>query len=217
MPVLHTCGNIYRISGTKYHGFFAPLLIVAAPAHAYECLPAAFGRLVDVPVVAATRLKGYIHHGYTIRHNRGYIALSDEILGIRIVGFAHRENNGLCIRFERGGSGTVRRISPNLLSHAECCPRFRPTGIKGGMGQDFGYFCFGYAVLLCRFEVILERRIGQSLRHEGDNGNDGTVAEREQVIATPYLSEENIVVQTGELGGKLTKRIAPGGLFDFYL
>lgn len=85
------------------------------------------------------------------------------------------------------------------------------------MGKDFSDFSFGYSILLCRFKMVLERRIGQPLRHEGDNGYDGTVAERKEVIAAPYFSEKNIIIQTRKFGSKIAECVTSGRLLDFHL
>ena len=47
--------------------------------------------------------------------------------------------------------------------------------------------------------------------------DDGTVAERKQVVAAPYFPEEDVVVQVCEFGRELPERVASGGLLDFYL
>lgn len=85
------------------------------------------------------------------------------------------------------------------------------------MGEDFGHLCPGHPVLFGRFEMVLERGIGQPLRHEGYHRDDGTVAERKQVVAAPYFPEEDVVVQVCEFGRELSERVASGGLLDFYL
>ena len=85
------------------------------------------------------------------------------------------------------------------------------------MGEDFGHFGFAYSVFLRRFKVILERRVGQSLRHEGDHRYDGTVTERKQVVAAPDLPEKDVVIEMRELGSELAERVTSGCLLDFYL
>lgn len=83
------------------------------------------------------------------------------------------------------------------------------------MGEYFGYLGSGHSVLLRRFEMVLERGIGQSLRHQGHYGYDGTVAERKQIVPAPHFPEKNIIVQTCKFGGKFSERIASGSLLDF--
>ena len=85
------------------------------------------------------------------------------------------------------------------------------------MSKDFGHFGLRYSIFLCRFEVILERRVDQSLRHEDDHRYDGAVAEREQVVAAPHFSEKNVVIEVRELGCELAERVTSGCLLDFYL
>ena len=57
MPVLCAFGDVDNVAGMETDGRFAPFLIDALAADADEDLVCA---VVDVPVVAATRLKGYI-------------------------------------------------------------------------------------------------------------------------------------------------------------
>ena len=54
-----------------------------------------------VPVVTAARFEGHIGHGNTFLQERGKIALSREIPGVCVVGLSHREEDGLCIGFDR--------------------------------------------------------------------------------------------------------------------
>ena len=53
VPVLDAGHNVDHIAGMQLLRLFAPFLIVAPACHADEDLPAAFIRLVDVPVVTA--------------------------------------------------------------------------------------------------------------------------------------------------------------------
>ena len=205
------------IAGSQFDRFFSPFLIITATSHAYERLPAAFRGVVYMPVVAATRLKSDIYDRHASCHHGRNIALSDEILGIGIIRLANRKNDGLCIFFERTDCGTIGIFSPNLFCHTKSCPCLGPARIKSGVGKDFGHFGFGYSVFLCRFEVILERRVGQSLRHEGDHRYDGAVAERKEVIATPHLPEKDVVIEVRELGCELAERVTSGCLLDFDL
>ena len=53
VPVLDAGGNVDNIARVQLLRLLAPFLIVAPACHADEDLPAAFIRLVDVPVVTA--------------------------------------------------------------------------------------------------------------------------------------------------------------------
>ena len=171
-----------------------------------------------MPVVAAARLEGHIYHGDSVRYHGSRVTLTDEILGIGIVGFPHGENDSLRVGFERTCRHAVCiTAGPNLFCHTESRPRFRPARVECGMGEYFGYLGSGHSVLLRRFEMVLERGIGQSLRHQGHYGYDGTVAERKQIVPAPYFPEKNIIVQTCKFGGKFSERVASGSLLDFYL
>ena len=60
VPVLNTCRNVNAITGLHLHSIFATFLIVSTTCYTYQNLPTAFGSMVDMPVVAAAGLEGYI-------------------------------------------------------------------------------------------------------------------------------------------------------------
>ena len=60
MPMLDSRRNVHHITGGERLYGLTPLLIATASGNADENLSAATRCLVDVPVVAATRLKGHI-------------------------------------------------------------------------------------------------------------------------------------------------------------
>ena len=64
VPVLYSGGDRYHVAGLQASGGFALLLIPALPVHTEKQLPAAGVGVVDVPVVAAARLKGHIGDKY---------------------------------------------------------------------------------------------------------------------------------------------------------
>ena len=88
VPVLYARRNVHTVAGIQRDRFFAPFLIPAAPRRADEDLPAAFFRVVDVPVVAAARLERHGENADLLRGDRPEIALPDEILRERIVWLA---------------------------------------------------------------------------------------------------------------------------------
>ena len=65
MPVLYTFRYVNDITGLKLNGRLSPLLIPTSAADADENLP---GSVMDMPVVAASRLECYIVH----RKGRGF-------------------------------------------------------------------------------------------------------------------------------------------------
>ena len=78
VPVLHTLGNGDDGAGDQRNGFFAPLLIPTATAHADQHLNCT---VVDVPVVATTWLETDIAET-TCGVEYGEIAVANEILGV---------------------------------------------------------------------------------------------------------------------------------------
>ena len=74
MPVLYLCWNGDDGSRSHLDGFFSPFLIPSATSDADEHL---YSFVVDMPVVAATWLEGYVHHTPT---HIGQIAIADKVL-----------------------------------------------------------------------------------------------------------------------------------------
>lgn len=86
MPVVYFGRDIYHISRIKHLGFFAPFLIVSSAAYAYKYLAAALFGVMDMPVVSASGLKGYIIYTYLPNGYGSKIALADEILLESVLG-----------------------------------------------------------------------------------------------------------------------------------
>ena len=145
MPVLDPGGDVYHIAGVEFLSLFAPLLIVAPAGHADQNLTAALVRLVDVPVVAAARLKGHVVHPNLAGGEGVEIALPHKILGKAVVGSADGEDHLLLVLCFAICPGV---LCPDLLGHAEGRPDLGPAGIKSGVGQDFRDLLSGDAVLL---------------------------------------------------------------------
>ena len=97
MPVLHALGYLNHVAGLKQARGLAPLLVPAGAADADEHLYAA---VMDVPVVAATRLEGDVAHGHLARRERRQVATAYEILGVGRVRLAlgeHRSGHGAAL------------------------------------------------------------------------------------------------------------------------
>ena len=94
VPVLHVRRNGDHRARHKAHGRLALLLIPALAGRADNHLPAALGRVVDVPVVAAARLKGHVGENQTVLRagQRVEKGIADKILRISRVGLAEAEN-----------------------------------------------------------------------------------------------------------------------------
>lgn len=85
------------------------------------------------------------------------------------------------------------------------------------MGQDFGDFGAGDAVLLGFLQMIGERTVRNALAHQRGKRNEAAVAEAQQMIAAPHFPKENVVVEMREFGRELAERVLSGGLYDFLL
>ena len=78
VPVFHFCRDGDDGAGSHLDGFFTPFLIPATAGNANQHLHLL---VVNVPVVAATRLEGDVHDATT---DICQITLTDEILSVRI-------------------------------------------------------------------------------------------------------------------------------------
>ena len=94
VPVLHLGGNHHHAAGGQAHGGLAGLLIPALTGGAQQKLPAALFGMMDVPVVAAARLKGHIGGEQAALGVRQGVeeGISNKLLGIGGVGSAGAEH-----------------------------------------------------------------------------------------------------------------------------
>ena len=149
MPVLHVGRNVDYGTGKYLHCRFAFFLIPSATCNAYKHLASAFFSLVDVPIVAATRLKSDVEEGYLLRGYGSEVTLAGKILGVCGVRLADRKYH----RTSKNGLGilTLDVVVPHLFGEVESCPCLGPTGIESYVGYDLGYLGACYAVLFrCR-------------------------------------------------------------------
>lgn len=89
MPVLGVGGNAHGFACLEFPGLLAFDLVVASAAHGDEHLGST---VVDVPVVAASRLESDVVDGDfgSVKH-RCKITLTYEILGEAVVRLSHRK------------------------------------------------------------------------------------------------------------------------------
>ena len=124
--MLHACRNGNHIAGMEFPGLLAPLLIPTPAVGTQQNLSTALGRLVDVPVVPASGLKGDVGHKYRLLGvgERLQIGVSNEILRERFIGRTQAEQP------------TVSAITVliDLHCHAERRPGVGPPGVKSQMG-----------------------------------------------------------------------------------
>ena len=209
--MLDTGRNIHGVSRQQLHGVLAPLLIKAVSGNADKNLPAAGFGVMDMPVVAASRLKGHIENPHLLLGDRRKIAFPAEILRKTIICRADWKDHG-CSVFCHGA--VVRFLAPHFFCHAERRPRLGPSGIEGGVGQNLSNFLLGDAVFLCAFQMIPEGRIGESLCHERRHRHKRAVSQGKLILPAPYLAEQHIVVQLRELWREIAQSIPTGCLFD---
>ncbi len=207
VPVLHAGGNVDNRAGQNFLRRLALLLVPATARHADEHLTAAPRRAVDMPVVAAAGLEGYVGDGNLLPGNGREVTVASEILGVGRVGFADGEDH-LALKGCLGIlSGRIFR--PYLFGEAECRPSLGPAGIKSDVGNDLGNFRAGDAVVLRRLQMIDQRGVGNTLTDERSNCHQAAVAKTKFVGAAPHLAEKNIVVKFGEFGGEVANWSRP--------
>ena len=104
MPVLGVGGNAHGFACLEFLGLLAFDLVVASAAHGDEYLGST---VVDVPVVAASRLEGDVVDGKfrSVEHRRE-IALTYKILGKAVVRLSH----GKCAWIFHNGPFVVIRV-----------------------------------------------------------------------------------------------------------
>ena len=123
VPVLHIRRDVDDIARKHLHGRLAFFLIPAPAGYADQHLPAAFRGVVNVPVVAASRLEGDIVERYLFLGYRSQIAVADEILRVCGVRFADGEYHFLleCLPAVRCGRLCNLFLCHNSLNIGHCC------------------------------------------------------------------------------------------------
>ena len=215
VPMLYISRDMDDRSGQNLHSGLALLLIPTSAGDSYQHLSTAFRRLMYVPVVAAAGLERHIGKRYLIFGNRRQIAVAGKILGISGIGFAYGENH-LTLE-SRLGIAARKVFIPYVLRKPESGPRLGPTGIESYVGNDFGDFSTGNAVLLRVLQMMEQRRICDTLGNERRDCHKATVAQRQEVVAAPYLAEKDVIVQMSELRSELAEGVASRCLYYFLL
>ena len=170
---------------------------------------------MNVPIISATGFERDIGDINLFMRYGCKVAITGEILCIGCVRFSYREyhftlESGLCIY-----PGCI--FCPYLLGKPKSGPCFRPSCIKTYMCDDFGYLRATDTVILGRLEMERQWVIRYTLANEWSDRNQTTVTQTEFVSAAPDFAEKDIVVEFRKFRGKITKLIAPGCLFDFFL
>ncbi len=162
MPVLDVGGDMDYGAGEYLYRGLAFFLIPATAGYSYEHLAAACVGFVDMPVVAASRLKRDLCE----------IAVAGEIFGVCRVGLAdrkyHRAGEFFALRSD-GAGGSLCAIppdivGPHILCKTESGPCLRPSGIERYVCQYLGNLGACYSVFLRLLEVICQRAVGNALR-----------------------------------------------------
>ena len=150
---------------------------------------------MHVPVVAAARLEGHVAGTELRVSERCQVAVADEVLRIGRIRLSHRKVLGKAFR---RGHGAFLVLGPDLLREVEDSPALRPAGIHRDMGNEGCDLGTRHAVLLRVLEMVEKRGIRDALCHEGRDGEHALRLRGERLLV-PHLSEEDIVVQMGEL------------------
>ena len=147
VPVFHVSRNMNNRARQNLHRRFAFFLIPAATSYTDKHLPATFRRTVDMPVIAATRLKSNVRDVHLLARNRSKIAVTNKILRIGCIRFPDGENH---LTLESCfGIFTSSIFRPYSFCQIERCPRLRPTCIETYVSDNLCDLRTGDAVLLC--------------------------------------------------------------------
>lgn len=141
MPMLYVGWNMDDCAWENLLCRLAFFLIPVASGNTYQHLPTALCGVVRVPVVTATRLKGYVEERYLTVGYFCKITVAFEIFGISGVRFANREDH-LALECSLD-IFAFHVLAPNLLCQIEGSPDFRPTSVEGDVGDDFYRFRAG--------------------------------------------------------------------------
>ena len=165
---------------------------------------------MDVPVVAAAGLKGHVENGDLPGRDGRQIALPHEKLPVGVL-LADGEEDAVLVGVLFAADGAF--LVPDLLGLAEHGPALGPAHIHGGVGDDGGDLLFGDAVVFGVLQMVAQGGIGDAGGHQRHHGDDA-LGLQVQGFLIPDLTEQHVVVEMGEAGGKISQLRPPGGLCD---
>lgn len=137
--------NSFRLQGL---GRLALLLVPTVTGNADQHLATL---VVDVPVVAATRLEGDVCGTELIVSQRCEVALTDKVLCEGVTRLVSRKDRRRV--FLSCGIIVVLSV-PYLLSEVEDRPALRPAGLHRSVGDDCDDLLTGHTVFLCGLQMI---------------------------------------------------------------
>lgn len=80
VPMFDIRRDIYNIAGQHFYTFLTPFLIISSSGNTNQNLTATVFCFMNMPIVSAFRLKGYIKNTNLVFRNRSEETLSAEIL-----------------------------------------------------------------------------------------------------------------------------------------
>lgn len=97
MPMLHIGGNLHDIPWFQGAGRFAPRLVPALPTHTDENLPTTGFRMVNMPIITASRFESDVENGDGIPIMRQLVEIRfpGEILGVGFVELAKAKETAI--------------------------------------------------------------------------------------------------------------------------
>ena len=169
MPVFYPGRNLHNV--TRLHSLcrFSFFLIPAFSVYADKNLSTAFGCMMNMPVIPASRFKGDIADCECLSRFSKYIEirLANKICSIRIIWLPQSKEPAMIFR--------RCRIGVYFFRHVESRPGIRPAGIKGNMSQNFCHFLLRHSVLPGSCQMILQRTVRDSFANEctdSDNASE---------------------------------------------
>lgn len=217
MPVLNAGGDFDDGSRCHFYGIFAPFLIPASSADADQNLTAPGFRVVNMPVVFASRFKGDVGNRKRSAGNGSQPAAAVKILRIGVVWLSNREEDGLRVSIQCGiiaGIPGFGFVVPDRFGVVEYGPGYRLAGIEAALGNQRGNFFFGYAVFFRKAEMVIQRSVAETASHEdGDDDHAACFGRKGRVVSD--LSKENVIVIAGKVRCKFAQGLAARSLYNF--
>ena len=201
--MLDASRNVHHVAGLQFHRRLAPFLIVAASRRRDENLATALLCMMDMPVIAACRLKSHVPHTHLFLADHVEIALAHEILGVGVVRLAHREHAPVL-----AWHGFYICLSHRFLEQSQRIQRARVTAIRQAVVNRL-FHVFGRANLQVRADMRLELRL-RSQVHENRHRQEfaGIQVEPLAGVVIPKAVARQEVVDGGHTALAVLRHVA---------
>ena len=111
-------------------------------------------------------------------------------------------------------NGITKTEIAEILTHAAFYAGWSKAWAAFRMGEDFRNLGLCDAVLLCRHQMVLKRRICQALGHQSRYRDQRAIPQRQLFFSAPHFSKKHVIIELGEFGSELSQAISACCLFD---